>query len=83
MPSRAMMSSSTVSESAPAPISSALLRSNSSAIGLLPPSPLPRLVPPEIMPPLRVEAPMPNTPRSSTTQSMPLRRSSSAVDSPP
>ena len=30
-----------------------------------------------------VLAPIPNTPRSSTTASMPLRRSSSAVDSPP
>ena len=50
---------------------------------LLPEIPLPRLTPPLTMPPLRELAPTPKSPFSSTTASMPPRRSSSAVDSPP
>ena len=49
----------------------------------LPEKPLPSVVPPLTPPPLRVEAPTPKSPRSSTVTSTPERASSSAVDRPP
>ena len=85
MPSRSITVCTWASESA----ASASMRvmtffhSSGSLFTPLPEKPLPSVVPPLTPPPLRVEAPTPNSPRSSTVTSTPERASSSAVDRPP